>query len=158
MVFFILIIINQMVEWFLRGDYLSTLGYAYGDFDAHNGLWKMTKDTDYDVLARMALVPRVLEARGLDVTANIQNRFKNSNFKPMVDILQVIFDDEITHVKIGNHWFHYLCQARKIDPLTTFDNLIQKHIGKQLRGPFNIEARKLADFSQTELDYLQNIG
>ena len=142
----------------LLNNYLSTLGYAYGDFDAHNGLWKMTRDTDYDVLARMALVPRVLEARGLDVTPNIQNRFKNSNFKPMVDILQVIFDDEITHVKIGNHWFHYLCQARKIDPLTTFDDLIQKHIGKQLRGPFNIEARKLADFSQTELDYLQNIG
>ncbi|SMN10585.1 COG2833: uncharacterized protein [uncultured Candidatus Thioglobus sp.] len=140
----------------LLNNYLIELGYQYGDFEAHNGLWKMTVDTDYDVLARMALVPRVLEARGLDVTPKIQKRFKKTKFKAMSDILDVIFADEIGHVKIGNTWFHYLCQQRNIDPLATFDNLVKKHIGSELRGPFNIEARKLANFSKVELDYLQN--
>ncbi len=139
----------------LLNNYLDQLGYHYGDFDGHNGLWKMTHETNYDVLARMALVPRVLEARGLDATPKIQKRFKKSKFTKMVDILQVIFNDEIGHVKIGNTWFHTLCQQRNLDPIQTFDQLIQKHIGKSLRGPFNIEARKLADFSEKELNYLQ---
>lgn len=140
----------------LLNNYLSTLGYKYGNFDAHNGLWIMTKDTDYDVLARMALVPRVLEARGLDVTPEIQKRFQHSKFTPMVDILSVIFNDEIGHVRIGNYWFHHLCKQRTLDPIQTFDDLIKKHIGNQLRGPFNFEARKLAEFSEAELNYLQN--
>jgi uncharacterized ferritin-like protein (DUF455 family) len=139
----------------LINNYLSNLGYHYGDFDAHDGLWSMTHDTDYDVLARMALVPRVLEARGLDVTPNIQKKFQRSKFKNMVEILDVIFTDEIGHVKIGNHWFHYLCRQRGLDSMQTFDRLVKKHIGEKLRGPFNIEARKLADFSNQELKYLQ---
>ncbi len=139
----------------LLNNYLIELGYQYGDFDAHNGLWKMTFETDYDVLARMALVPRVLEARGLDATPKIQKRFKNSNFKPMVKLLDIIFQDEIGHVKIGNFWFHYLCKNRKLDPIETFESLIQKHIGESLRGPFNIDARKSANFTDQELTYLQ---
>lgn len=139
----------------LLNNYLIELGYQYGDFDAHNGLWKMTFETDYDVLARMALVPRVLEARGLDATPKIQKRFKNSNFKPMVELLDIIFQDEIGHVKIGNFWFHYLCKNRKLDPIETFESLIQKHIGESLRGPFNIDARKSANFTDQELAYLQ---
>jgi len=139
----------------LLNNYLDQLGYHYGDFDAHNGLWKMTHETDYDVLARMALVPRVLEARGLDATPKIQERFKHSKFTKMVDILEVIFNDEIGHVKIGNTWYHALCQQRGLDPIQTFDQLIQKHIGESLRGPFNIEARKLAAFSEKELEYLK---
>ncbi|MBW5290215.1 MAG: hypothetical protein Rsou_2014 [Candidatus Ruthia sp. Asou_11_S2] len=140
----------------LINHYLIKIGYQYGDFQAHNGLWKMTKDTDYDVLARMALAPKVLEVRGLDVIPNIQKKFKHSNFKAMVKILDTIFSDEINHVKIGNYWFHTLCQQRFLDPIQTFDQLVKKHIGNQLRGPFNIEARKLANFSQQELDYLQS--
>ncbi len=139
----------------LLNNYLIELGYQYGDFDAHNGLWKMTFETDYDVLARMALVPRVLEARGLDATPKIQKRFKNSNFKPMVKLLDIIFQDEIGHVKIGNFWFHYLCKNRKLDPIETFESPIQKHIGESLRGPFNIDARKSANFTDQELAYLQ---
>ncbi|RUM86006.1 MAG: DUF455 domain-containing protein, partial [Candidatus Thioglobus sp.] len=76
-------------------------------------------------------------------------------FKPMVGLLDIIFNDEIGHVKIGNTWYHTLCQQRGLDPIQTFDQLIQKHIGESLRGPFNIEARKLADFSENELNYLQ---
>ncbi|MBT6360536.1 MAG: ferritin-like domain-containing protein [Candidatus Thioglobus sp.] len=140
----------------LLNNYLIELGYQYGDFDAHNGLWKMTYETDYDVLARMALVPRVLEARGLDATPKIQKRFSKSTFKPMVGLLDIIFQDEIGHVKIGNFWFHHLCKVRKIDPIKTFDELVEKHIGEQLRGPFNLEARKMADFTDQELHYLQS--
>ena len=139
----------------LLNNYLIELGYQYGDFDGHNGLWKMTFETDYDVLARMALVPRVLEARGLDATPKIQKRFENSKFKPMVGLLDIIFNDEIGHVKIGNYWFHSLCKQRSLDSISTFNQLVIKHIGSELRGPFNIEARKLADFSDEELDYLQ---
>lgn len=141
----------------LLNNYLIELGYQYGDFDAHNGLWKMTHETDYDVLARMALVPRVLEARGLDATPKIQKRFENSNFKPMVNLLDIIFADEIGHVKIGNFWFNHLCLSRKLDPITTFKSLVEQHIGESLRGPFNIEARKLANFSNQELDYLKTL-
>ncbi len=139
----------------LLNNYLIELGYQYGDFDGHNGLWKMTHETDYDVLARMALVPRVLEARGLDATPKIQKRFTNSNFKPMVGLLDIIFKDEIGHVKIGNYWYHHLCNQRNLEPIKTFEMLILKHIGEPLRGPFNIEARKLADFTEQELTYLQ---
>ena len=141
----------------LINDYLNSLGYKYGDFNAHNGLWRATHETSYDILVRMALVPRVLEARGLDVTPKIQKRFESSKHKQMVKILDVIFTDEIGHVKIGNYWFHHLCKQRNLDPKNTFIKLIKKHIGDSLRGPFNIEARKLADFSDKELEYLESL-
>ena len=147
---------EETTHFLLLKDYLQILGYDYGDFDAHNGLWQMTVDTDYDVLSRMALVPRVLEARGLDVTPSIRKKFKDSKFHKMVEILDIIFRDEIGHVKIGNYWYQYLCNERGIDPIQTFDTLIKKHIGSHLRGPFNIEARLLSNFSQTELDYLEH--
>ena len=147
---------EEAIHFSLLSDYLQELGYRYGDFDAHNGLWQMTVDTDYDVLSRMALVPRVLEARGLDVTPSIRAKFKDSNFHKMVEILDIIYRDEIGHVKIGNYWYQYLCSERKLDPILTFDSLIKKHIGSNLRGPFNTEARLLSDFSQTELDYLEH--
>ena len=137
-------------------DYLESVGHSYGDFDAHNGLWQMTVDTDYDVLSRMALVPRVLEARGLDVTPRIRKKFKDASLHKMVEILDIIFKDEIGHVKIGNYWYQYLCHKRDLDPIKTFDLLIKKHIGSNLRGPFNIEARLLSNFSQNELDYLEH--
>ena len=116
----------------------------------------MSVDTDYDVLARMALVPRVLEARGLDVTPSIRKKFSGSKFARMVEILDIIFEDEIGHVKIGNYWYKYLCNKRGIDLVQTFDELIKKHIGSSLRGPFNTEARLLSDFSRDELKYLEN--
>ena len=148
--------IEESYHFTLLRKYLESLEYQYGDFDAHNGLWQMTVETDYDVLARMALVPRVLEARGLDVTPSIKKKFSGSKYNKMVSILDIIFEDEIGHVKIGNFWYQYLCKKRKIDPIKTFDQLIKKHIGTNLRGPFNIEARLLSDFSQSELDYLEH--
>ncbi len=147
---------EESYHFTLLNDYLQSLDFEYGDFEAHNGLWEMTTKTDYDVLSRMALVPRVLEARGLDVTPSIQTKFRASKFTKMVDILDVIYRDEIGHVKIGNYWFHYLCKDRNLDPILTFDALIKKHIGSKLRGPFNVEARLLSDFSQAELNYLDH--
>ncbi len=147
---------EETIHFSLLKNYLESIGYSYGDFDAHNGLWQMTIDTDYDVLSRMALVPRVLEARGLDVTPRIRKKFKDANLHKMVEILDIIFKDEIGHVKIGNYWYQYLCHKRDLDPIKTFDLLIKKHIGSNLRGPFNIEARLLSNFSQNELDYLEH--
>ena len=147
---------EETTHFSLIKDYLETAGHSYGDFDAHNGLWQMTVDTDYDVLSRMALVPRVLEARGLDVTPRIRKKFKDAKLHKMVEILDIIFKDEIGHVKIGNYWYQYLCHKRDLDPINTFDLLIKKHIGSNLRGPFNIEARLLSNFSQNELDYLEH--
>ncbi|MBC8513030.1 MAG: ferritin-like domain-containing protein [Candidatus Thioglobus sp.] len=147
---------EETTHFSLIKDYLESVGHSYGDFDAHNGLWQMTVDTDYDVLSRMALVPRVLEARGLDVTPRIRKKFKDAKLHKMVEILDIIFKDEIGHVKIGNYWYQYLCHKRDLDPINTFDLLIKKHIGSNLRGPFNIEARLLSNFSQNELDYLEH--
>ena len=146
---------EESYHFSLLSNYLEELGYKYGDFDAHNGLWQMSVDTDYDVLARMALVPRVLEARGLDVTPSIRKKFSGSKFKRMVEILDIIFQDEIGHVKIGSYWYRYLCNKRSVDPVQTFNKLIKKHICSNLRGPFNTEARLLSDFSQAELEYLE---
>ena len=146
---------EEALHFTMLNDYLEELGYQYGDFDAHNGLWEMTVETDYDVLARMALVPRVLEARGLDVTPSIQIKFRKSKFIKMADILEVIFQDEIGHVKIGNYWYKYLCKERNLESIKTFDSLIKKHMGKSLRGPFNWEARLLSDFTEAELNYLE---
>ena len=147
---------EETTHFLLIKDFLESVGHSYGDFDAHNGLWQMTVDTDYDVLSRMALVPRVLEARGLDVTPRIRKKFKDANLHKMVEILDIIFKDEIGHVKIGNYWYQYLCHKRDLDPIKTFGLLIKKHIGSNLRGPFNIEARLLSNFSQNELDYLEH--
>ncbi|MDB9975780.1 ferritin-like domain-containing protein [Candidatus Thioglobus sp.] len=147
---------EETTHFLLIKDYLESIGHSYGDFDAHNGLWQMTVDTDYDVLSRMALVPRVLEARGLDVTPRIRKKFKDANLHKMVEILDIIFKDEIGHVKIGNYWYQYLCNKRDLDPIKTFDLLIKKHIGSNLRGPFNIEARLLSNFSHNELNYLEH--
>lgn len=146
---------EEALHFTMLNDYLRELGYQYGDFDAHNGLWEMTVETDYDVLVRMALVPRVLEARGLDVTPSIQIKFKKSQFSKMAEILGVIFQDEIGHVKIGNYWYKHLCTERDLEPIETFDRLIKKHVGKSLRGPFNWEARLLSDFTEAELNYLE---
>ena len=128
--------IEESYHFSLLKGYLEELGYHYGDFNAHNGLWQMSVDTDYDVLARMALVPRVLEARGLDVTPSIKKKFSGSKFSRMVDILDIIFEDEIGHVKIGNYWYRYLCNNRGIDLGQTFDELIKKHGRKNLEEVF----------------------
>ncbi|SFV55276.1 COG2833: uncharacterized protein [hydrothermal vent metagenome] len=145
---------EEALHFIMVENYLNELGYKYGDFSAHNGLWEMAVKTDNDVMVRMALVPRVLEARGLDVTPSIQKKFKNSDFQKMVGILDRIFKDEIGHVAIGSYWFEYLTKQRNLNPVDTFKKLIKEYFNENLRKPFNFEARKNAGFSQQELEYL----
>ena len=133
---------------------LEQMGYQYGDFPAHNGLWEMTVKTDHDVLVRMALVPRVLEARGLDVTPKMIQNLQQVGDHATVDILKIILHDEIGHVAIGSRWFHYCCTQQAVEPISTFQNLLTQYMGGGLRGKLHIEARLQAGFSQVELDQL----
>jgi len=136
---------------------LESLGYHYGDFDAHDGLWQMCEKTAEDVLARMALVPRTLEARGLDATPLIQAKLRKANSPGAmraVDILDVILRDEIGHVTIGNHWYRWLCHQRQVDPVSMYADLVQRHDAPKLRPPFNTPARRQAGFTDAELSYL----
>lgn len=138
-------------------DYLQQLGFQYGDFGAHNGLWDMAVETAYDPLVRMALVPRVMEARGLDVTPGIMHKLQHSGFRRAAEILEVIYQDEHGHVEIGNKWFHFLCEQRKVQPLSIFKDLIRRHAGGKIRKPINDQARRDAGFTEEELLYLHSV-
>lgn len=133
---------------------LQKLGYAYGDMPAHNGLWEMVLKTDHDVLIRMALVPRVLEARGLDVTPGMIERLEKVGDQETVDILKIILRDEIGHVAIGSHWFKSCCELKGLQPEQTFRDLLIEYMGRGPNGPLHEEARLQAGFSQNEIDEL----
>ncbi len=137
-------------------EHLCTLGYDYGDFDAHDGLWEMCAKTAADPLARMALVPRTLEARGLDATPPMQARLAKAGDERAVAILDVILRDEIGHVAVGNRWYRFLCQREGLDPVATYDRLARSCGAPRLRGPFNIAARLAAGFTQVEVDALSS--
>ena len=138
--------------------HLQSLGYSYGDFPAHGGLWAMCEKTKDDVVARMALVPRTLEARGLDATPLIQIKLRKVN-KPYaleaLTVLDIILNDEIGHVAIGNHWYRWLCKKDGLDPLAHYRTLHRRHAAPRLKPPFNASARLQAGFTQVELDMLQ---
>ncbi|HEB81589.1 MAG TPA: ferritin-like domain-containing protein [Gammaproteobacteria bacterium] len=134
--------------------YLQQHGMAYGDLPAHNGLWEMAVKTDFDVLVRMALVPRVLEARGLDVTPGMIRKLEAIGDDALVKRLQVIFNEEIGHVKIGTHWYKHLCHQRGLEPEATFLALIDEHMAGARFGPFETEARIEAGFTEDELQSL----
>ena len=135
----------------MLSDYLQQHEMSYGDLCAHNGLWQMAVKTDADVLTRMALVPRVLEARGLDVTPSMIEKLKSTGDTPLISILQKIFNDEIGHVKIGSYWYKTLCKERGLEPEKTFLQLIEKYMEGAKFGPFETEARIAAGFSHAEL-------
>lgn len=142
----------------LLRERLSELGYQYGDFEAHEGLWSMARQTREDVLERMALVPRVLEAKGLDATPRIVQRLRSLGDTRTVSILEnVIYRDEIDHVRVGNHWFRYCCTQRGLDPQAVFARLLEQHMRGRLRGPFNYEARALAGFTESEIQMLRDM-
>ncbi|MEE9352035.1 MAG: ferritin-like domain-containing protein, partial [Thiotrichaceae bacterium] len=136
---------------------LQQMGYVYGDMPAHNGLWESCINTEHDVMVRMALVPRVLEARGLDVTPGMMEKLQSVGDQQTVDILAIILRDEIGHVRIGSRWFHYCCEQRQLEPEATFLNLIKEYMDGALRGPFHREARLQAGFTEQELDMLAKL-
>jgi uncharacterized ferritin-like protein (DUF455 family) len=135
----------------LLSERLVELGFAYGDFPAHNALWTMAEKTKHDLLARIALVPRTLEARGLDASPAIRNKLVSVGDKRGAEILDIILRDEIGHVAVGNHWYGVLCAERRLDPIATYAALAEAHGAPRLRGPFNLEARRAAGFSEEEL-------
>ncbi len=138
--------------------HLQFLGADYGDYPAHQGLWEMVEKTAHDVLHRMALVPRVLEARGLDVTPGIQEKLRQAGDRHAATLLDIIFHDEIGHVETGTRWFHYLCEQEGCAPDATFWSLVDAYFPQGLYGPYNIEARQQAGFSARELAYLSQQG
>jgi len=138
----------------LLNRHLATLGHAYGDFPAHNGLWEMAEKTRGDLLARLALVPRTLEARGLDASPPIRRKLAGAGDTKAAAILDIILRDEIGHVAIGNHWYRHACEQRSLDPIATYAELAQRYGAPKLRGPFNLEARRAAGFSEAELQAL----
>jgi len=137
---------------------LQQLGYQYGDFPAHNGLWEMALRTQHDVTARMALVPRVLEARGLDVTPGMIDRLDQINDSQSADILRLILSEEVRHVEIGSRWFAYLCEREGKQVEAAFLALVNEYARGSVRMPMNRPARAAAGFSVAELDALQLIA
>lgn len=145
---------EEAYHFTLLNDRLADLNCVYGDLPAHNGLWEQACKTDHDVMVRMALVPRVLEARGLDVTPSMMERLKEIGDTKTVSILEIILRDEIGHVRIGSHWFKYCCEQRQFNPETTFRRLIQEIMQVPVRGPFYTQGRLQAGFSKQELEEL----
>jgi uncharacterized ferritin-like protein (DUF455 family) len=136
---------------------LNDMGYDYGDFPAHSGLWDMAVKTAFDPMVRMALVPRVLEARGLDVTPGIMKRLRNAGDLESVAALEIILRDEVGHVEIGSRWFKHFCDLRGLNMEQTFLQLIGQYFAGQLRGPFHYDARLQSGFSEAELRALEGL-
>lgn len=134
---------------------LQQLGHDYGDFDAHNGLWEMAEKTAHDGLARMALVPRVLEARGLDVTPGMIAKLRSLGDAATADILEVILREEVAHVAAGSRWYRWYCERAGVEPRSRFRELLRTYAGGVLHGPFNTAARLEAGFDPDELESLQ---
>lgn len=148
---------EEATHFGLLHAHLNSLGYQYGDFPAHDGLWEMCVKTQEDVTARMALVPRTLEARGLDATPLIQARLRKVNSPEAlrtVAILDIILRDEIGHVAVGNRWYGWLCTQQGLEPVAQYRALARQHNAPRLRPPFNQSARLLAGFSQLEINAL----
>ena len=138
-------------------DRLKTLNVGYGDLDAHDGLWDMARRTEHDVLVRMALVPRILEARGLDVAPPMIRRLKLNNDEESAAILERIYTDEITHVAVGNRWFRHVCNERNLDGCAVFKDLLKGPNSGYLKSPFNDEARFEAGFSKEEMALIREM-
>ncbi|MDM0013000.1 ferritin-like domain-containing protein [Variovorax sp. J22P168] len=148
---------EEALHFTLLHAHLQSMGHAYGDFTGHDGLWRMCEKTRDDVVGRMALVPRTLEARGLDATPLIQaklRRVATPDALAACAILDIILRDEVGHVAIGNRWYRWLCERDGLDPLAHYRVLYRRHEAPQLRAPFNLEARALAGFTAEELDEL----
>ena len=145
---------EEALHFTLLREHLLSLGHDYGDFDAHDGLWTMVERTADDITARMALVPRTLEARGLDATPPLQAKFARAGDARAVEILAIILRDEIGHVAIGNHWYRWLCVREGLDPQAHYAALCQRYAAPQPRPPLNAEARRAAGFSDVEIEWL----
>lgn len=125
----------------LMCDCLEAEGSFYGALPAHAGMWRAAEDTADDFMGRLAVVPMVLEARGLDVTPGMIKIFKQAKAKQAVEALEVIYAEEVHHVAYGSKWFHFLCGRHELDPTQKFHALVRQYFHGQLKPPFNEEKR-----------------
>ena len=146
---------EEALHFELLAAHLRRLGHDYGDFSAHNSLWEMADRTAGDVLARMALVPRTLEARGLDASPVVRTRLADAGDQDAAAIIDIILRDEVGHVAIGNRWYRWLCGQRGLDPVSTYAELAARYQAPRLRPPFNLAARRAAGFDDDELAWLE---
>lgn len=135
---------DEAIHFSLLADRLAALDTAYGDLPAHDGLWEAAVETAHDLLARLALVPLVLEARGLDVTPPMIANLRRADDADGAAALERIYADEIGHVAAGRRWFGHVCAARGLDPAATYHDLVRRHYRTALKPPFNTEARARA--------------
>lgn len=148
---------EEALHFTLLREHLLAMGWDYGRFDAHDGLWSMTWRTRHDVVARMALVPRTLEARGLDATPPLQAKLAKAGDERAVAILDIILRDEVGHVAVGNRWYRWLCERQGLDPVSHYARLVREHQAPRLRPPFNRSAREQAGFTAEELAELERL-
>lgn len=127
---------------------LAELSMTYGDLPAHNGLWEAANDTRFDIAARLAIAPMVLEARGLDVTPGMIKKFNTLGDNKSVDVLTTIYEEEIDHVRIGAQWFQTIAQKQNEEPIPYFHYLVGTHFAGKIKPPFNVQARTLAGLTQ----------
>ena len=145
---------EEVYHFELLQQHLQTLGYSYGDFTAHNGLWEMALKTETSALQRMAMVPRTLEARGIDAVPPMQQKLLNMRDKAGVAVLDIIHQDEIKHVAYGDKWFKYCCRQANLSAEETYFQLLEQHDAPRVRGAYNRSDRRKAGFSDVELERL----
>jgi uncharacterized ferritin-like protein (DUF455 family) len=155
---FVKVAADEARHFTMLSNRLQEMGMRYGDFEAHNGLWEMAEKTAHSCLARMALVPRVLEARGLDVTPGMMARLRSVGDHASADILEIILQEEIPHVAAGTRWFLWCCVQENKEPLQTFSDLITGLAKASIRGPYNLPARSAAGFGDIEMAMLEELG
>ncbi len=148
---------EEALHFSLLSQRLRDFDVDYGDFPAHKGLWEIAELTTDDLLARLALVPRTMEARGLDVTPGMIQKFQQINDTESVVVLERILRDEIGHVAIGSRWFRSLCEAKGLDSEDTYIGYVKRLFNGKIRRPINRELRKQAGFTDNELARLQNL-
>ena len=141
--------VDEARHFTLISERLSELNTAYGDFVAHDGLWEAAIATKDNLIGRLAIIPLVMEARGLDVTPDMISKLRAVNDYRSADILDIIYNDEIEHVKIGYSWFMFACASRGLEPKNTWQDCLKKFYRGNLKPPFNIKARNRADIPQS---------
>ncbi len=151
----LLVAADEARHYILLADRLADFDARYGDFPAHQGLWDMALRTAHDPLDRMAMVPRILEARGLDVTPNMIKQFKAAEDVQTAEILRQILREEVAHVEAGSRWFRYLCKSRGVEPEVTWFERVDHYLAGDVRCPINIEDRSRAGFNENELEWLK---
>lgn len=145
-------------HFIMINQYLAAMDYTYGDFPVHGRLWEVAMETRHDVLYRMALVPRVFEARGLDATPAIIKKFTKIEDQAAIDILEFIEKEEVGHVKVGTYWFNFFCQQRGLDPEMTFKKILTESNDIYIKRPLAYESRKQAGFTDAEINFLDGIA